>query len=259
MNEPDAQAARFTVSRISRSRGALTVALAAQRHATRMRLPSGKFTVDYGNDAHHVTHSEIALPPDAPAWAAEAYGTPAFHAALAEIADGDRFAWARLSERLWNDIEHVETSRSRQPFKALLARDVVGSLPRMLSPETHVDLVQGFVQDAIARHRTVVDCTIRNKGHGKPLAFMMFPTRRLADDAWGGRAWRMHPYRLYMDLRATWKKHVNQALEHEGVAERLEETEDGRRLCLMRTGRDSAPRPHTTTTGTSATTIGDQP
>lgn len=293
MSDTGERPSRFTVTRISRSSGARTVALAAHRHATAMSLPSGESTADYGKDAHHVTHSGIAFPECAPAWAADAYGAPAFQAALKEILaseasntaaqaerpatgaegggrvagrrkgsagtralsawDADRRAWACLSERLWNDIEHVETLLNRQPNRAELARDVVASLPRTLSLETQVDLVQQFVQEAFTRHGTVVDCVLRDNGRGMPLAFMMFPTRLLADGGWGGRTWRMHPYRLFMTLRATWLRHVNRALERDGVPERLEETPDGRRLCLTRTGRRTAP------TGKPATTNGDRP
>lgn len=255
MNDTVESGSRFTVSRISRSSGACTVALAALRHATAMTLPSGDSTRDHGNEADQVAHSEIALPDRAPAWAVEAYGEPAFAAALEDAGDAgrrkgsartlpllarnvDRMAWARLSERLWLDIEHVETVLNRQRHRAELARSVVAALPATLSQEARIDLVREYVQDALVRRGAVVDWVLRDGGRRKPLAFMMFPTRHLGDEAWGGRAWKMHPYRLYMVLRATWLKHVNRALHREGIAERLEETPDGRRLCLTRTNCD---------------------
>ena len=235
----------LSVSAISRSTGASAVERAAYRHATQMEGPGGEPTRQYGGKADELKHSEIALPDSAPPWAVRAYGTTGFAAALKEVlsdaaagrivvgtgADGaepismeqaEQLAWARLSERLWNDIEHVETTQNKFPTRAMLAREITIALPRVLSRSAQIDLVQGFVREAFTSRGTVVDWVLHDTGDGNPHVHMMLPTRFLDVDAWGGKDRRLHDRAEIRAIRRTWERHANMVLEREGFPERID-------------------------------------
>jgi hypothetical protein len=134
----------------------------------------------------------------------------------------ERLAWARLSERLWNDIEHVEKTRNKFPDKAMLARELTIALPKALSREAQVDLVRGYVREAYTSRGTVVDWVIHDKRDGNPHAHLMLPTRFLDVDAWGGKDRRLTRGKAITEVRRTWERHANMVLEREGFAERID-------------------------------------
>ena len=245
---------------ISRSNGASAVARAAYRHATRMEGPGGEPTKNYGAKANELKHSEIMLPGDAPTWAVQAYGEAAFQVALTEIlaeaAQGrivvgandsvelqdvavtlgtavagaglipmdvaERMAWARLSERLWNDIERVEETRNKFPKRAMLARELTIALPRALSRKAQIDLVRGYVREAYSSRGTVVDWVLHDTGDGNPHAHLMLPTRFLDVDAWGGKDRRLTRGTAVTEVRRIWERHANMILEREGLRDRVD-------------------------------------
>ena len=235
----------LSITPVSKAANHSAVARAAYRHATEMEGPGGVATKDYGAKADELKHSEIALPDNAPPWAVQAYGIKGFEAALKEVladaaagrivagtgADGtgqismeqaERLAWARLSERLWNDIEHVEATRNKFPNRARLAREVTIALPRVLSREAQIDLVQGFVREAFTSRGTVVDWVLHDTGDGNPHVHLMLPTRFLDVDAWGGKDRRLHDPKEVRAVRMTWARHANMILEREGFPERID-------------------------------------
>ena len=225
---------------------------AAYRHATQMTMAEGEHTPDYGGKADELKHSQIMLPGDAPTWAVRAYGAEAFQAALDEIlahaAQGrlllgsnetvalhdvaeagllptevaERMAWARVSQRLWNDIERVETTTNKFPDRAMLARELTISLPRALSREAQIDLMRGYIREAYTSRGTVVDWVLHDKGDGKPHAHLMLPTRFLDVDAWGGKDRRLTRGRAVTEVRRTWERHANMILEREGLRDRVD-------------------------------------
>ena len=216
----------FSVERISRSTGAKAVARAAYRHSTRMEAEATGPTENFGANVGELKHSEIMLAADAPAWAAKAYGQQAFRAAMEELLaeplhrpePPEPMAWARLSERLWNDIEHAETCLNRQPGRAHLAWAITAVLPRVLSEGGRIRLLRDYVAEAFRDHRTAVDCVIRDKGDGNPHAFLALPTRPLGAEDWGGKHRKLRGPGWIRALRQAWQRHVNLALEREGTA-----------------------------------------
>ena len=247
-------------SSISRATGASAVKRAAYRHATQMTMAGGELTPDYGAKAGELKHSEIMLPGDAPTWAARAYGDAAFQAALDKVlrhaahgrlllgtnetvalqevagAEGtgvaggvllpmdvaERMAWARVSRRLWNDIERVEETTNKFPKRAMLARELTIALPKALSREAQIDLVRGYVREAYTSRGTVVDFVIHDKDDGNPHAHMMLPTRFLDVDAWGGKDRRLTRGKAVTEVRRTWERHANMILEREGLRDRVD-------------------------------------
>ena len=225
---------------------------AAYRHATGMTMAEGEPTPDYSAKTAELKHSEIMLPGDAPTWAVRAYGAEAFQAALDEILAhatqgrlllgsnetvalhdvaeagllpmevAERMAWARVSQRLWNDIERVETTTNKFPDRAMLARELTISLPRALSREAQIDLMGGYIREAYTSRGTVVDWVLHDKGDGKPHAHLMLPTRFLDVDAWGGKDRRLTRGRAVTEVRRTWERHANMILEREGLRDRVD-------------------------------------
>ena len=248
------------ITSISRSAGANAVDRAAYRHATKMEHETGQPTKDYGGKADELKHSQIMLPADAPTWAVQAYGEAAFQAALKEIlaeaAEGrivfgtnetavlseaagaggtrvrgagllpmdvaERMAWARLSQRLWQDIERVETEQNRKPKNAILAREITIAMPRGLSREAQIDLTRGYIREAYTGRGMMVDWVLHDKGDGNPHAHLMLPTRFLDVDAWGGKYRHLDRGKGITEVRRIWERHANMILEREGLRDRVD-------------------------------------
>ncbi|MXX87973.1 MAG: hypothetical protein F4213_17465 [Boseongicola sp. SB0677_bin_26] len=218
------------VSSISRSTGACAVEAAAHRHAMKMQLPGGRASKCRKAHSGDVKHSEILMARNTPAWASGAYGDQAFRAALREIPaepgrdrhSTERTAWARLAERLWTDIDNVETCWNRQWRRAELARLVTVALPRALSSDRRIRLVRDFAKEAFGSHRTAIDLVVRDRSDGNPHAFLALPTRPLDAESWGDKDREQWSRRRIFALRQAWQRHVNLAMEREGLRGRID-------------------------------------
>ena len=131
-------------------------------------------------------------------------------------------AWARISERLWNDIERVEASQNKFPWKAMLAREITVALPKALGHDARVELLRGFIDQGFTSRRMVVDWVIHDKDDGNPHAHLMVPTRSLEVDAWGGKDRTLHDRAAIRELRMLWQEHANLMLEREGLPDRID-------------------------------------
>ena len=120
---------------ISACTGSSAVRAAAYRHAARMVSQAFRQTTSFTGNAQAVVHAEIALPEDAPDWADNAFGRAAFADALRVVradvqaqavdmseAAIQRAAMARVSEQLWNAVEHGEIRLNKFPTRARYAR-----------------------------------------------------------------------------------------------------------------------------------------
>ena len=144
---------------ISASRGSSAVRAAAYRHAVRMVSHAFGETTSFTRNAQAMVHAEIALPEDAPEWADNAFGHAAFADALRLVradvqAQGShmseaaiqRAAMARVSEQLWNAVEHGEHRLNIFPTRARYARSLTVALPRELDQAAQIALMQGYVR-----------------------------------------------------------------------------------------------------------------
>ncbi|MXY34957.1 MAG: hypothetical protein F4Y60_12920, partial [Boseongicola sp. SB0664_bin_43] len=152
----------------------------------------------------------------------EATARGATGAGLLPMDVAERLASARLSERLWNDIERVEAEQNRIPRLAMLARELTIALPKALSREAQIDLVRGYVREAYTSRGTVVDWVLHDTGDGNPHAHLMLPTRLLDVDAWGGKDRRLTRGKAVTEVRRIWERHANLMLEREGLLERID-------------------------------------
>ena len=220
---------------ISRCRGGSAVRAAAYRHADRMMSQAFQQTTSYTGNAEAMVHAEIALPEDAPDWADNAFGRAAFADALravrtaAQAQDLDmseaaihRAAMVRVSEQLWNAVEHGEHRLNKFPTRAQYARSLTVALPGELDRPAQIALMQGYVRASFSDHGMVADWVIHDKTDGNPHAHIMLTTREMGRADWGRKQRDWCARDVLWGLRSEWAQHANLALERAGFAERID-------------------------------------
>ena len=220
---------------ISAGRGGSAVRAAAYRHAVRMVSHTFTETTSFTHKAQAMVHAEIALPEDAPEWAENAFGHAAFADALRLVradvqAQGSdmseaamqRAAMARVSEQLWNAVEHGEIRLNKFPTRAQYARSLIVALPRELDQAAQIALMQGYVRASFSDRGMVADWVIHDKSDGNPHAHIMLTTRDLGAADWGRKRRDWNARDVLSGLRADWAQHANLALERGGFNERID-------------------------------------
>ena len=226
---------RLNATFISASRGTSAVRAAAYRHAVRMVSHAFTETTSFTHKAQAMVHAEIALPEDAPEWADNAFGHAAFADALRLVradvqAQGSdmseaamqRAAMARVSERLWNAVEHGEHRLNKFPTRAQYARSLTVALPRELDQAAQIALMQGYVRVSFSDRGMVADWVIHDKSDGNPHAHIMLTTRDLGSADWGRKRRDWNARDVLSGLRSDWAQHANLALERAGFNERID-------------------------------------
>ena len=220
---------------ISACRGGSAVRAAAYRHAVRMVSHTFTETTSFTHKAQAMVHAEIALPEDAPDWADNAFGHAAFADALRLVradvqAQGSdmseaamqRAAMARVSEQLWNAVEHGEIRLNIFPTRAQYARSLTVALPRELDQAAQIALMQGYVRASFSDRGMVADWVIHDKSDGNPHAHIMLTTRDLGAADWGRKRHDWNARDVLSGLRSDWAQHANLALERGGFNERID-------------------------------------
>ena len=226
---------RLNVAIISASTGSSPVRAAAYRHAVRMVSHAFTETTSFTRNAQAMVHAEVALPEDAPEWAENAFGRAAFADALrlvrADVQAQDldmseaaihRAAMARVSEQLWNAVEHGEHRLNRFPTRAQYARSLTVALPRELDQAAQIALMQGYVRVSFSDRGMVADWVIHDKSDGNPHAHIMLTTRDLGSADWGRKRRDWNARDVLSGLRSDWAQHANLALERGGFNERID-------------------------------------
>ena len=226
---------RLNAAIISASRGSSAVRAAAYRHAVRMVSHAFTETTSFTHNAQAMVHAEVALPEDAPEWAENAFGRAAFADALRLVradvqAQGSdmseaamqRAAMARVSEQLWNAVEHGEIRLNIFPTRARYARSLTVALPRELDRAAQIVLMQGYVRASLCDRGMVADWVIHDKSDGNPHAHIMLTTRDLGSADWGRKRHDWNARDVLSDLRSDWAQHANLALERAGFNERID-------------------------------------
>ena len=219
---------------------------AAYRHAVRMVSHAFTETTSFTHNAQAMVHAEVALPEDAPEWAENAFGHAAFADALRLVradvqAQGSdmseaamqRAAMARVSERLWNAVEHGEIRLNIFPTRARYARSLTVALPRELDRQAQIALMQGYVRASLCDRGMVADWVIHDKTDGNPHAHIMLTTRDLGAADWGRKRRDWNARDVLSGLRSDWAQHANLALERAGFNERIDHRSNhARGICL---------------------------
>ena len=168
---------------ISRGQGRSATAAAAYRAAERIYDRRTGIKHDYSRK-QGVVRSEVLLPRDAP----------------------ERY---RDRGELWNAVEESERRSNSQ-----LAREYELALPRELDHDEQWELVRGWAERELVSRGMCADVCMHDRGDGNPHAFVMCTTRECGSDGFGlkNREWIRKA--LLLDLRKTWERDQNKALEN---------------------------------------------
>ena len=80
---------------------------------------------------------------------------------------------------LWNAVEEIENSHNRRAT-ALLSMELKVALPKELSREQQIDLINSFIKDHyLSRFNIAADVCIHDKGDNNPHAHVMFTFREI--------------------------------------------------------------------------------
>lgn len=188
---------RLEAKVIGRTGGRSAIASAAYRAAERIADLRTGLVHDYARRSG-VEHAEILAPEIAP-------------------------AWVQNRARLWNAVEAAETRKNSQ-----LARELLLSLPRELSPEQRIAAVRSFASAELVSRGMVADIAhhsgrTASDGQPQPHAHVMLTLRRIGPDGFTGnkvRAW--NAVEVLEGWRERWAVHLNQALEQARVAARVD-------------------------------------
>lgn len=150
---------------ISRAEGRSAVAAAAYRRATELTCAATGQVFDYGAK-EHVTHAELSLPAEVPAW---------FRTAI----DGrdDRGA----SEVLWNAVEAKEGLKGTG-----LAMEMNIALPAELTREQALALARDWIESQVTAKGFVADWAV-HEAAGNPHFHVMIPLRRMTEQGFAAK------------------------------------------------------------------------
>ena len=184
-----------SVKVISRGGGRSAAAAAAYRAGLMLTDLKTGITHNYSN-RKGVRHIQIRLPKGAPAWAA-------------------------LWPDLWAKVELAERRKDAQ-----LAREVEISLPRELTLDQQVALVERYVDAEFVQLGMVAGIAIhepddRNQMK-QPHAHIMLTMRNLEPDGFGKKRRDWNDRSLLMRWRKTWEEAANSALEMAEHRERID-------------------------------------
>ena len=175
----------FTAKVIKRSHGRSAVAAAAYRAGDRFIDEERGRTFDYSYKTE-VIHSEIFLPPPAPAWM------------------NDR-------QRLWNAVEAREQRRDAQ-----VAREVEFALPQELSQADAIGLARDYVRDEFVSRGMVADLNI-HWDPDNPHAHVMLTMREVTPEGFGRKVREWNQVDLLREWRQHWADRANERLHELGL------------------------------------------
>lgn len=185
---------------VKRSKDRSTVACASYRAGVDLYDEKYKKTHSFARE-DRVAHAEI-LPPDfAKEW-----------------------GWVADRGQLWNSLELFEKRKDAQ-----LCQELTVALPHELPKRLQIKLLKGFIEENFTSKGFVADFVIHHAPTGKPdndHSHIMVPLRALDPDSedWRKKKDRAASKEEFGDtrdaeierLRASWAKHVNEALKDDG-------------------------------------------
>ncbi len=179
---------------IGRSSGRSATAAAAYRAAERIFDRRTGIEHDYSRK-RGVVRSEVLLPRDAP----ELY---------------------RDRSELWNAVEGSERRSNSQ-----LAREFNAALPRELDRDEQWELARSWAERELVSRSMCADLCMHDRGDGNPHAHIMCTTREAGPDGFGAKNRDWNDKALLVDLRKSWERDQNAALERHYERERTPERE----------------------------------
>ena len=198
----------FRVQNISRSRGRKAPAAAAYRSGSRISVVaraayrSGESLYDRSADKvydfrrkERVDHVDLYAHRHRPAWA---------------VHRGD----------VWNNVEYTEKRKD-----ARLAKDIAAALPRALTLEQHIALVEEFVHREFVSRGLIADIAIHNKqasdGKENPHVHIMITTRPITPEGFGPKDRELDKQAMLERWRKSYEEICNRYLEEAGSTQRV--------------------------------------
>lgn len=197
----------FHAQVISRKAGRSSVAAAAYRSGEKMVDKHTGIIHDY-RKRKGVFHSEIMLPPNAPA------------------AFLDR-------QTLWQEVEKAEKRKDSQ-----VAREINIALPSQLTHEQQIKLAQDFVRDNFVNQGMIADLCVHDLDKKNPHFHVMLTTRSVDSSGFTTKNRDWNERDLLKIWREKWADYANFELEKYGHSERI----DHRTLAAQ--GIDREPQIH---------------
>src|SRR6516165_882396 len=217
---------RMEISSVARGAGRRATAAAAYRSGERIRDERTGELFNYAR-RRDVLHAEILLP---------------------SHFEGERVAWARNRERLWNTAEHAEKRHNSR-----VAREYQVTLPAELDAVRRVALARAFAREIADRYKVAVDLAVHEPpAGGDPRNFhahLLTTTREVTPARLGAKAGIDMDQRErrrrglpdhrqeYISLRERWATLTNAALREANIDARI----DHRSLAAQ--GLDREPLP----------------
>jgi hypothetical protein len=198
---------------ISRSKGARVTQAAAYRAGERICDERTSEVHDH-SDRTDVAYKEVTLP--------------------ANLDGRDDMAWSQDRSTLWNAAEHAGRRRNSR-----LAREWLVLLPPELTSQQRIQLVRTFARELADKYRCAVDVCVHKPRPGADRrnnhAHLLMTTREVTPDGLGARTSlelggrERHLLGIpgssrdeYVAIRERWAQVTNQALQHAGVAARVD-------------------------------------
>jgi|GEM_PF-2002637 len=187
-----------SISEVQRSKGQNAVVAAAYISRSKLQFVSiDSFTGEEKNIGYNysskkgLVHSIILAPDDAPSWVYD-------------------------REKLWNRAEHAETRKNAET-----ARKFIIALPKELTLEQNIELVEQFALETLVSHGMVADINIHSDNEDNPHVHIQTTVRRLKQLENGeiifgskGRNWGRREFLYY--YRESVAFFINQYLEKYG-------------------------------------------
>lgn len=175
----------FSGQVISRGQGRSSIAAAAYRSAEKIYDERTELTHNFTKKEHDLLHKEILLPEGAP----------------------EKF---KDRDTLWNEVERTEKRKDAQ-----LCREFNVALPKKLTTEQNIKLIQEFTKQEFADRGMIADICIHkghNKGEDKPHAHIMLTQREVTSDGFGQKNRDWNSKELMLDWREAWAETANKHL-----------------------------------------------
>jgi len=181
----------LSIKTIGRSSGRSSVAAAAYRAGELIKDERTGLTHDYSHKGS-VTYTSVILPPNAP-------------------------IYLKNRSTLWNEVEKSEKRKD-----ARTAREIEVALPKELSLNEHVRLLENYIRENFILHGMIADFAIHHEWDANPHAHIMLTTRNVNRQGFGGknRGWDNKAYAE--TWRKSWADNCNRALEQNQVFERID-------------------------------------
>lgn len=122
----------------------------------------------------------------------------------------------RLSDRqaLWNHVESIEKRKDAQ-----VAREIEIALPRELSNDKKIELVEQYALDNFVEKGMIADIALHNMNDKNPHAHIMLTTRVVNGEGFGQKNRNWNGKELLQKWRKNWADAVNVALERSGFSD----------------------------------------